>query len=104
MLEKVEVGVDVVLCGNRIEDEVEAPGVRLHLLCVRGNNHLVRSESQRILPLSRRGGEDHRVGTEGMCEFHPHVTQAPEAHDPDLHARGNPRTLQRGVGRDSGTE
>ena len=86
--EQVEVGVDVVLGGDGVEDEVEAAGVLLHLVGVAGDDDLVRAEAQRVLLLAGRGGEDDDVGAERAGELHAHVAQPAEADDADLLALG----------------
>jgi hypothetical protein len=53
-LEEVEVGVDVVIGGDGVEDEVEAAGVLLHLVRVAGDDDLVGSEAQGIVFFARR--------------------------------------------------
>jgi hypothetical protein len=43
--EKVDVGVDVVIGGNGVEDEVETGGMLLHRVGIAGNDHFVRAET-----------------------------------------------------------
>src|ERR1044072_8013965 len=73
--EEVEIGVDVVLGGDGVEDEVEAAGVFLHLVGVAGDDDVVGSESKRVFFLVGRGGEDDDVGSERAGELHAHVAQ-----------------------------
>ena len=82
--EQVDVGVDVVLGGDAVEDEVEAAGVLLHLVGVARDDDLVRAEPQRVLLLARRSGEDDGVRAERVGELHAHVAQPAEADDADL--------------------
>ena len=49
--EQVEIGVDVVIGGNGIEDEVEAARVLLHLVGIAGNDDFVGAEAERVLLL-----------------------------------------------------
>ncbi len=62
--EQVDIGVDVVLGGDGVEDEVEAAGVLLHLVGIAGDDDLVGAEAERVLLLVGRGGEDDDVGSE----------------------------------------
>ena len=47
--QQVDVGVDVVLGGDGVEDEVEAAGVLGHLVGVAGEDDLIRAEAQRVV-------------------------------------------------------
>ena len=102
--EQVEVGVDVVIGGDGVEDEVEAAGVLLHLVGVAGDDDLVGAEAQRVFLLVRRGGEDDDVGAERVGELHAHVAEPAETDDADLLALGDAPVAQRRVGRDAGAE
>ena len=102
--EQVDVGVDVVLGGDGVEDEVEAAGVLLHLVGVAGDDDLVGAEAQRVFLLARRRGEDDDVGAERMGELHAHVAQPAETDDADLLALGHAPVAHRRVGRDPGAE
>ena len=48
---KIEIGVDVVIGGDGIEDEIEAAGVLLHLFRVPGDNDFVSAQAHRVLLL-----------------------------------------------------
>ena len=102
--EQVDVGVDVVIGGDGVEDEVEAAGVLLHLVGVAGDDDFVGAEAEGVLLLAGRGGEDHDVGAECMGELHAHVAQSAEADDADLLALGDPPVAQGRVGGDAGAE
>ena len=102
--EQVDVGVDVVLGGDAVEDEVEAAGVLLHLVGVARDDDLVGAEPERVLLLARRRGEDDDVGAERVGELHAHVAQPAEADDADLLALGDAPVAHRRVGRDPGAE
>ena len=102
--EQVDVGVDVVLGGDGVEDEVEAAGVLLHLVGIAGDDDLVGAEAERVLLLVGRGGEDDDVGSERMGELHAHVAEPAETDDADLLALGDAPVAHRRVGRDPGAE
>ena len=86
--EQVDVGVDVVLGGDGVEDEVEAAGVLRHLVGVLGDDDLVGAEAQRVVLLAGRGGEDDDVRAERVRELDAHVAESAEADDADLLALG----------------
>ena len=65
--EQVEVGVDVVVGGDGVEDEVEAAGVLLHLIGVAGDDDLVGTQAERVLRFVGRGGEDNDVRSERIA-------------------------------------
>ena len=50
--EELNVGVDVVIGGDGVEDEVEAAGVLLHLVGIAGDDDLVGAEAERVLLLA----------------------------------------------------
>jgi len=62
--EQIEIGVDVVIRGDRIEDEVETTRALLHLLGVAGDDDFVGAEAQCIFLFAGRGSEDHDMGSE----------------------------------------
>ncbi len=82
--EQVDIGVDVVIGGDGVEDEVEGAGVLLHLIGIAGDDDLMGAEAERVFLLTGRGGEDHDVGSKRTGEFDPHVTQSAEADHSNL--------------------
>ena len=74
---QAEVLIDVVLGRDRIEDEVEAAGLLLHLAGVARDDGLVGAQTERIFLLVGRSREDDDVGAEGAGELDAHVTQPP---------------------------
>jgi hypothetical protein len=81
-----EVGVDVVIGGDGVENEVEAAGVLLHLVGVAGDDDVVSAEAAGVFRLAGRGGEDDDVSAERMGELHAHVAQSAETNHADFHA------------------
>jgi len=71
--EQVEIGLDVVIGGDGVEDEVKAASVLLHLVGVARDDDFVGAEAERVFLLVGRGGEDDDVGSERMSELHAHV-------------------------------
>ena len=100
----IDVGVDVVMSGDGIQDEVERSGLRPHLFGVAGNDHLVGPQTERILFLAWRGGKDHDVGAEGAGKLDPHVTQSPEADYPHFFPLEIAPPVNGRVGRNPGAE
>ena len=84
--EEIEVGVDVVIGGDGVEDEVKAANVLLHLVRVASEDDFIGTEAQRVVFFAGGGGEHDGVGTEGMCEFHAHVPEATETDHADFFA------------------
>ena len=102
--EQIDVGVDVVVGGDGVEDEVEAAGVLFHFVGVFGDDHFVGAEAQGVVLLAGRGGEDHGVRSEGVGELNAHVAEAAEADDADLLAFGDAPVAHGRIGGDSGAE
>ncbi len=101
--EQVDIGVDVVVGGDGVEDEVEAPGMLLHLIGVAGDDDLVGAEAERVLLLAGRGGEDNDVGAECMGELAAHVPNPPIPTTPTS-AFGDPPVAHGLVRRDPGAK
>ena len=103
-LQQRQVGVEVVLRGNAVEDEVEGAGVLGHRGRIGGDHDLVGAEAQAIGDLGRGGREEHDVRAEGAGELHAHVAEAAEADDADLLSGADLPVAQRRVRRDAGAE
>ena len=103
-LEQRQVGVEVVLSGNAVEDEVERARVLRHRCGVGRDHDLVRAQAQAIGDLGRRSREEHDVGTESTGELNAHVAEAAESNDADLLSRADLPMTQWGEGRDAGAE
>jgi hypothetical protein len=82
--EQVDIGGNVVLGGDGVENEVEAAGVLFHLVRIARNDDLVGAEAERVLLFVGRGGEDDDVGSERMSKLHAHVAQTAETHSPNF--------------------
>ena len=102
--QQVDVGVDVVLGGNRVEDEVEAAGVLGHLIGVAGENDFIRAEAQRVFLLAFRGGEDDGVRSKGVREFDAHVAESADADNAHLLAFGYAPVTHRRISGNAGAE
>ena len=77
---RVEIGVDVVIGGNGVDDEVETAGVLFHFVGIPRNNDFIGAEAERVVLLVRRRGEDSDVSSERATKLHGHV---PESSQPD---------------------
>src|SRR4028119_1048200 len=56
--EQVEIGVDVVLGGDGIEDEIKATSVFLHLVSIAGDNDFISTKAQRVCFLAGGRSKD----------------------------------------------
>ncbi len=102
--QQIDVGVDVVIGGDSVENEVEAAGVLLHLVGIPREDDLVRSEAERVFLLVRRSREDNNVGSERMGKLHAHVAQSAETDHANFLALGDAPVAHRRVRRDSGAK
>ena len=50
--EQVDIGVDVVIGGDGVEDEIEAAGVLLHLVGIAGDDDFVSAEAESVFLLA----------------------------------------------------
>ncbi len=76
--------VDVVVGGDRVEDEIEALGVLLHLVRILRNDDFVCAEADRVVFLLRTSREDNDVSSKCMGKFHAHVSESAETDDADF--------------------
>ena len=73
--EQTDIGVDVVIGSNCVENEVKAIGVLLHFVGIAGDNDFIRTQAKRIILLVRRSGEDDDVRSERMSKFYRHMAE-----------------------------
>ena len=100
----MDVGVDVVIRGYGVEDEVKAAGVLLHLVGIAGNDDLIRAKAQRIFLFVRGSGEDDDVRSKRMSKLHGHVAQSAKTDHANLLALGDAPVAHGRVCCDSGAE
>src|SRR6476660_8655072 len=81
--------VNVVLGRDRVEDEVEAVYMLVHLISISRNDHFVCAEAKRIFFLVRRSGKDYDMGTKRMSKLYCHITAPAETNHTDLLAFGD---------------
>src|SRR5689334_14822826 len=103
-LEQVDVGVDIVVGGYGVENEVEGTGMFLHLFSIGRDDDFVGTQAERVLFFPGRGGEDDDMGSEGTGELDPHVPESTQACYTNLLALGDTPVAHGGVGRDPGAE
>ncbi len=94
-LQEVEIGVDVVVGRDAVEDEIERLGMRLHLVGVLRDDDLMGTQPLAVFDLGRRSGEQHDVGAERLGELDAHMAEAAQADDADLLARSDLPVTQR---------
>ena len=95
----VDVGVDVVIGGDGVEDEIERPCVSPHLFGIGGNNYLVGTQTDCIFFLIWGGCKDHYVCAEGTGKLDPHVPEAAETDNTHFFARKIAPATNAGVDR-----
>jgi hypothetical protein len=69
-LQQIEIGVQIVLGGNRIQNKVETGQMLLHLRLVFLNHNFVSADAQRVDNLVWGRCEEHHVGTESAGKFY----------------------------------
>src|SRR5437773_11410883 len=78
--EQIDIGVDVVIGRNGVDDEIEAAGVLFHLVGVARNDSFIGAETERVLLLVRRGREDDNVRSDRISTPQRQVTGSAETH------------------------
>ncbi len=81
-VEQREVGVEVVVGGDRVEDHVEAAGVAGHGVGVLRDDHFVGAQPPPVCDLAFRCGEKYGVRTHRVRELHAHVVCPPSPTNP----------------------
>ena len=71
--QKVDIGIDVVISRNGVENEIETAGMLFDRLGIFRDDHFVGAEPKCIFLLAGRSGEDHGLSSERMRELYPHV-------------------------------
>src|SRR5262249_43133593 len=97
----IDIGVDIVIGGNGVDDEIKTPRVFLHFFGVAGNNGFVGAEAERVLFLMRRGSEDNDVGSERVSKFYSHVAKTAQTNHADFLAFADAPVAHRRVRCDS---
>ncbi|CAI8970677.1 hypothetical protein EMIT0P294_50214 [Pseudomonas sp. IT-P294] len=100
----IEVGVEVVLHRNGVQQEVEVPGSGFHLFGIGGHDHMVGALATTFFSLARRAGEQRHFRAHCLGKLDAHVAEAAHAENPDLIARFHAVMLERRVGSDAGAK
>jgi len=98
--EQVDIGVDVVRGGDGVEDKIQASGVLLHLVGIAGDDDFVCAETERVVFLAGRRGENNDVCSQRMGKLHAHVAQSAETYNADFLALDVAPAAYWRVGRD----
>lgn len=75
--EEFDVGVNVVIGRDSVEDEVETAVLLFHLIGVTGDDDFVSPETERVFLFVWHRGEDNNVGSERISKLYGHVAQSP---------------------------
>jgi hypothetical protein len=102
--QEIEEGVDVVVGGDAVEDEVETAGVLGHFVGIFRDDDFVGAEAESIIFFVGRGGEEDGVGSESVSEFDAHVAESAESDDADFFALRDSPMMHGGVGGNAGAE
>jgi len=89
---------------NGVEKKVKASAMRLHLLPVFRDQHMMRAELFRILALFRRRGDHRHLGAERIGELDAHMPKTAEPDNTDLIALADLPVRQRRPGGDARAE
>src|SRR4029450_1163532 len=100
----MDMGVDVVIGGDGVEDESKPACVLLHFVGIAGDNNFVGAEAERVFLLVRRSGEDDDAGSERVSKFYSHVAQSAETDHANFLALTNAPVMHWGVRRDAGAK
>jgi hypothetical protein len=93
-----------VVGGDAVKNEVKAARVPGHLLGVLRDDDLICSKTKSVVLLVRRSRKEHYLGSEGVGELHPHVTEASKPNDADSLALSHSPVMEGREGRDASTQ
>src|SRR5436305_13140231 len=93
-----------MISGDGVENKVEGAGVVSHGLGIRGENHFVSAEAQRVVGFFGRSGELNYMGAKGTSKLQSHVTEAAETDDSHLAGFADLPVAQRRIRGDAGAE
>ena len=79
--EEGEVGVDVVVGGHGVEDEVQAAARRRHALLAGAHHEVVRPDLHGSGLLAGRGGDGRHLVAHRLGQLDPELAQASDTHD-----------------------
>ena len=77
MGKEIQIGVQIMLCRDGVEDEIAAARITLHLLGITGAHNFVSSQPQRVLSFALGSREDNRVRPEGRENLTPMCPSPP---------------------------
>src|SRR6185312_1017916 len=78
-LEQLEIGIDVVRSRDRVEDEVKAVELTIHLVLVFRNHNFICAQALCVFFLVGRCGEQHNFRSHGVSQLEAHVAEAAQA-------------------------
>ena len=102
--QQAQVGVVIMRCRYRVEDEIKASGQLLERLRVAGRREIVGTEFECVVALGRRGAQHRDVCAHRAGNLDAHVAEPTEADDGDLVARLEAIGAQRRIRSDAGAQ
>ena len=102
--QKVQVGQVVVGCAHRVQDEVKAASVFLHVRRIVGEDNIIGAQAAGIGLLVPAGGELHHVRAKAVCQLQCHVAESAQPHHAHLHPLAHLPMPQRRISGDAGAE
>jgi hypothetical protein len=74
-LERRDEGIEIVLGGDRVDDEIERARLRRHRIGIARDDDMMGAELLGVRDLARRGGEDRDLGPERRRELDRYVAE-----------------------------
>src|SRR5207247_8027379 len=100
----IQVCIDIMRRGDRVEDEIKPSGEGFEVLRVNRNDKVMRAKAASILFFRFRRAEYCDLRAHGGSQLDCHVAQPAQSDDPDPLPRADLKMPERRVGGDAGTE
>ena len=86
---------------NAVENEMQCPRIRFHLLRIGTQNHLIGTQPLGVFGFGGRCGDDHHVSAHGFGEFNAHMSQTTNTYNAHFLARSHLPVFQRRISSDA---
>src|SRR5579862_3670066 len=80
-LQSGDVRVQIVCCGDGIDNQIEPSPVRFHVFGAAGYDNFIGAETYGVATLAGRGRENRYMSAHGMRQLHAHMSQAAQPHN-----------------------
>ncbi len=103
-LEQLQIVIQIMRRGHRIQNEIHTAGVLLHFLVILRHHHFIGTQTPGIFGLARRSCKQHDMRTKSMRQLNGHMSKPAEADNADPVTRTDAPEIQRRIRGNTGAE